>query len=79
MEGFTNLSCLEIESKVDAADIAAATGPGEEGTALGSMMGDFTSSVPGFDEISAFMAMMKTASDSKYSCVVFDTAPTGER
>ncbi len=43
----------------------------------GGMLSDVTGSIPGWDEVMGFIAMMKTVQNEKYSCVVFDTAPTG--
>jgi arsenite-transporting ATPase len=77
VEGFTNLSCMEIEGKVDAGAFTEAAGGDEASGMLGGMLGDLTASIPGMDEVMGFMAIMKTAQSSQYSCVVFDTAPTG--
>jgi arsenite-transporting ATPase len=75
--GFTNLSCMEVDGKVDADTLAEAGASAAEAAGMGGMLGNLTSSIPGWDEVMAFMAIMKTAQSSTYSTVVFDTAPTG--
>merc|ERR1712130_756425 len=42
-----------------------------------SLLKDMTTSLPGMDEISSFLEIMKQVKSMKFSCVVFDTAPTG--
>ena len=79
VNGFTNLSCLEIEPtqalqegmNVDVNDPAAA----ENG--FQQMIKDLGTTIPGIDEALSFAEIMKSVDSLDYQVVVFDTAPTG--
>jgi arsenite/tail-anchored protein-transporting ATPase len=46
-------------------------------SSLKNLVKDFAGSMPGMDELTSFMEIMKLVKQMKFSCVVFDTAPTG--
>lgn len=50
---------------------------GGSNTVLKSVVKDIGNSMPGMDEITSFIEIMKQVKSMKFSCVVFDTAPTG--
>mmetsp|Transcript_8745 Transcript_8745/g.10001 ORF Transcript_8745/g.10001 Transcript_8745/m.10001 type:complete len:375 (+) Transcript_8745:124-1248(+) len=84
VNGFDNLYCMEVESAKMAQDMQpseaaqAAMGIGGEGLGgLQSMMKDLSGTLPGIDEAMSFTEIMKSVQRMKYSCIVFDTAPTG--
>jgi arsenite-transporting ATPase len=85
VEGFSNLYCMEIDPAAEiaeGADGAAAGGEGGGGAgAAGNMMAgflkEFSSSIPGIDELMSFGELMKTVQSMDYDVTVFDTAPTG--
>ena len=74
--GFTNLYCMEIDSSAGASMFGEADASGESGGML-SMFSEFTSAIPGWDEVMGFLTILKTVKSTTYDCVVFDTAPTG--
>lgn len=41
------------------------------------MLNDISSSLPGIDEAMGFAELMRQVSSMNYSCIIFDTAPTG--
>lgn len=69
INGFKNLYAMEIDPDT------AAQEPSEEG--MGSMLQDLSMAIPGIDEAMGFAEVMKLVQSKEYSCVVFDTAPTG--
>lgn len=42
-----------------------------------NFLNDITSSIPGIDEAMSFGEVMRMIQHMDYSCVIFDTAPTG--
>ena len=82
VNGFDNLSCMEIEpsqvlaeANADEMDVAL------EGTAAGAGLNSFIkeigSTIPGTDEALSFAEIMKSVDSMDFEVVVFDTAPTG--
>lgn len=75
VNGFENLYCMEIEPTVEVDEMEGlddeAAGP------LKSMFADLTNSIPGVDEAMSFSELMKQVQSMDFSCIVFDTAPTG--
>jgi len=51
-------------------------GLGEE-SGIQSMMKELGGAMPGIDEAMSFTEIMKSVQKMEYSCIVFDTAPTG--
>lgn len=69
---------MEIDPTVeveDAPDLGQAGGA--EMGAISSFMKEFSSSIPGIDELMSFAELMKHVQSLSYDVTVFDTAPTG--
>jgi arsenite-transporting ATPase len=64
-----------VEPTVDVEDMADLSG--EDGEGLRSMFSDMSTSIPGVDEAMSFAELMKMVQVMDFSCIVFDTAPTG--
>jgi arsenite-transporting ATPase len=84
VNGFENLSCMEVDSSGDqewealeAAQVAQGVSQDGLESGVGSIMKDLMTSVPGIDEAMAFAELMKMVQEMNYSTIVFDTAPTG--
>ena len=86
VEGFSNLYCMEIDPAAEIAEGAdgaaeqagsAAGGPGGAGNMMAGFLKEFSSSIPGIDELMSFGELMKTVQSMDYDVTVFDTAPTG--
>eukprot|EP00199_Chlamydomonas_sp_CCMP681_P001837 CAMPEP_0119109222 /NCGR_PEP_ID=MMETSP1180-20130426/17788_1 /TAXON_ID=3052 ORGANISM="Chlamydomonas cf sp, Strain CCMP681" /NCGR_SAMPLE_ID=MMETSP1180 /ASSEMBLY_ACC=CAM_ASM_000741 /LENGTH=357 /DNA_ID=CAMNT_0007094955 /DNA_START=37 /DNA_END=1110 /DNA_ORIENTATION=+ len=73
VEGFDNLYAMEVDPNPDL------SGMGEPGMewAQDSFLTDLATSIPGIDEAMSFAEVMKQVQSLDYSCIVFDTAPTG--
>jgi len=81
IEGFTNLSAMEIDANNDMEDMQRTMeeqgADDEKDGGLSSMMSELTSSIPGIDEAMSFSELMKQVQSLDFDVVVFDTAPTG--
>jgi len=73
VEGFANLSAMEIDATSMDAEATAAFGDEESG----GFLRELTSSIPGIDEAMSFAEVMKQVQTMEYDCIIFDTAPTG--
>lgn len=88
VNGIDNLYAMEIDPKVDFSQMAnvmnrndASGGDGGVNSLLESananFLSDLSSSVPGIDEAMSFAEIFKQVKKKDFSCIVFDTAPTG--
>ncbi|KAF2840228.1 putative arsenite translocating ATPase ArsA [Patellaria atrata CBS 101060] len=91
VNGFTNLSAMEIDPNGSIQDLLAAGGEGAEDAmaglgGMGNMMQDLAfsteeadsqSQIPGVDEAMSFAEVLKQVKSLSYEVIVFDTAPTG--
>ncbi|CAK7215353.1 Golgi to ER traffic-related protein [Sporothrix curviconia] len=85
IDGFTNLSAMEIDPSAGLQDMLAGMnddgsgGAGGDGGAGGglSMVQDIALSIPGIDEAMSFAEVLKQVKSLSYETIVFDTAPTG--
>ncbi|CAN8106083.1 unnamed protein product [Discula destructiva] len=87
VDGFTNLSAMEIDPNGSIQDLLA--GQGEDAAAagaanggdpmggMGGMMQDLAFAIPGIDEAMSFAEVLKQVKSLSYETIVFDTAPTG--
>ncbi|KAI1473483.1 hypothetical protein K445DRAFT_383173 [Daldinia sp. EC12] len=79
VEGFTNLSAMEIDPNGSIQDLIA--GQGEENSdplsGMGGMMQDLAFAIPGIDEAMSFAEVLKQVKSLSYEVIIFDTAPTG--
>lgn len=81
IDGFTNLSAMEIDPNGSIQDLLKEGGEGaEEAMAMGGMGGmmqDLAFSIPGVDEAMSFAEVLKQVKSLSYETIIFDTAPTG--
>ncbi|KAI1997358.1 Golgi to ER traffic- protein [Ophidiomyces ophidiicola] len=79
IDGFDNLSAMEIDPSASMQDLMAAGGEQADdlGFGLGGMMQDLAFSIPGVDEAMSFAEVLKQVKSLSYEVIVFDTAPTG--
>ena len=63
----------EVDPTPDPNDLEAVESLGE----AGSFLTEISSSIPGIDEAMSFAEVMKQVQSMDYSCIIFDTAPTG--
>ncbi|KAI0108312.1 anion-transporting ATPase [Daldinia grandis] len=79
IEGFSNLSAMEIDPNGSIQDLIA--GQGEENSdplsGMGGMMQDLAFAIPGIDEAMSFAEVLKQVKSLSYEVIIFDTAPTG--
>ncbi|ORY63047.1 putative arsenite translocating ATPase [Pseudomassariella vexata] len=80
VNGFDNLSAMEIDPNGSIQDLLAGQG-GEEATdmggGMGGMMQDLAFAIPGIDEAMSFAEVLKQVKSLSYETIIFDTAPTG--
>ncbi|KAL8852261.1 MAG: hypothetical protein Q9221_002863 [Calogaya cf. arnoldii] len=82
VDGFTNLSAMEIDPNGSIQDLLKEGGEGAEQAmqemgGVGSMMQDLAFSIPGVDEAMSFAEVLKQVKSLSYEVIIFDTAPTG--
>ncbi|PNS18076.1 ATPase GET3 [Sphaceloma murrayae] len=82
VNGFENLSAMEIDPNGSIQDLLAAGGEDADRAmeglgGMGSMMQDLAFSIPGVDEAMSFAEVLKQVKSMSYDVIVFDTAPTG--
>ncbi|KAL8674640.1 MAG: hypothetical protein Q9168_000948 [Polycauliona sp. 1 TL-2023] len=82
IDGFTNLSAMEIDPNGSIQDLLKEGGEGAEQAmqemgGVGSMMQDLAFSIPGVDEAMSFAEVLKQVKSLSYELIIFDTAPTG--
>ncbi|KAI4099676.1 MAG: hypothetical protein LQ339_005841 [Xanthoria mediterranea] len=82
IDGFTNLSAMEIDPNGSIQDLLKEGGEGAEQAmqemgGIGSMMQDLAFSIPGVDEAMSFAEVLKQVKSLSYELIIFDTAPTG--
>ncbi|XVE73951.1 hypothetical protein DITRI_Ditri11bG0159400 [Diplodiscus trichospermus] len=70
VNGFNNLYAMEVDPTVENEDVG-----GPEG--MDSLFSELANAIPGIDEAMSFAEMLKLVQTMDYSCIVFDTAPTG--
>ncbi|KAI1809678.1 putative arsenite translocating ATPase [Poronia punctata] len=78
VDGFTNLSAMEIDPNGSIQDLLA--GQGEDADTMGGMGGmmqDLAFAIPGIDEAMSFAEVLKHVKSLSYEVIIFDTAPTG--
>ncbi|KLU90122.1 ATPase GET3 [Magnaporthiopsis poae ATCC 64411] len=84
IEGFDNLSAMEIDPNGSMQDLLAGQGDdaggagADQGMAgMGGMMQDLAFAIPGIDEAMSFAEVLKQVKSLSYETIIFDTAPTG--
>jgi arsenite-transporting ATPase len=84
VNGFDNLSAMEIDPNGSMQDLLAGQGEGGAqedlgamGGGIGGMMQDLAFAIPGIDEAMSFAEVLKQVKSLSYETIVFDTAPTG--
>ncbi|KAG4115469.1 hypothetical protein ERO13_D12G106600v2 [Gossypium hirsutum] len=70
VNGFTNLFAMEVDPTSEDEDVGGGEG-------MDSLFSDLANAIPGIDEAMSFAEMLKLVQTMDYSCIVFDTAPTG--
>ncbi|GAB7350036.1 hypothetical protein MBLNU459_g0708t1 [Dothideomycetes sp. NU459] len=82
INGFDNLSAMEIDPNGSIQDLLAAGGEEADQAmsglgGMGNMMQDLAFSIPGVDEAMSFAEVLKQVKSLSYEVIIFDTAPTG--
>ncbi|KAI9193431.1 anion-transporting ATPase [Polychytrium aggregatum] len=73
VNGFNNLYAMEIDPNGSIQEMIEKSNDSN----LASHMQDLAFAIPGVDEAMSFAEVMKLVKSMEYSCIVFDTAPTG--
>ncbi|KAI5449337.1 Golgi to ER traffic- protein [Naganishia albida] len=76
VNGFDNLYAMEIDPNGSLQEMIEASDAGAQG-GMGGMMQDLAFAIPGVDEAMGFAEIMKHVKSMEFSCILFDTAPTG--
>ncbi|EZG43821.1 ATPase [Gregarina niphandrodes] len=76
VNGFSNLFAMEIDSSMKTSTGFQLSDDDDE-LGLGRMIPEMIQAFPGIDEAMSFGELMKAVQTMNYSCIVFDTAPTG--
>ncbi|KAI5861284.1 anion-transporting ATPase [Durotheca rogersii] len=79
VEGFSNLSAMEIDPNGSIQDLLAGQGEDTDNSmgGMGGMMQDLAFAIPGIDEAMSFAEVLKQVKSLSYEVIIFDTAPTG--
>ncbi|KAL2130188.1 hypothetical protein VTI74DRAFT_6777 [Chaetomium olivicolor] len=80
VDGFDNLSAMEIDPNGSIQDLLAGQGEGDnmgDMGGMGGMMQDLAFAIPGIDEAMSFAEVLKQVKSLSYETIIFDTAPTG--
>lgn len=81
VDGFDNLSAMEIDPNGSIQDLLAGQTDGDSGAGdmggMGGMMQDLAFAIPGIDEAMSFAEVLKQVKSLSYETIIFDTAPTG--
>ncbi|KAI1408486.1 anion-transporting ATPase [Hypoxylon sp. FL1857] len=79
VEGFSNLSAMEIDPNGSIQDLIAGQGDDNSDSmgGMGGMMQDLAFAIPGIDEAMSFAEVLKQVKSLSYEVIIFDTAPTG--
>ncbi|KAL7623276.1 Golgi to ER traffic- protein [Parahypoxylon ruwenzoriense] len=79
VEGFSNLSAMEIDPNGSIQDLLAGQGEDSDNSmgGMGGMMQDLAFAIPGIDEAMSFAEVLKQVKSLSYEVIIFDTAPTG--
>lgn len=75
VNGYSNLYAMEVDATGAVADLIDSEA--ESGGGMAAQLKDIAFAIPGVDEAMSFAEVMKLVKSMEYSCVVFDTAPTG--
>ncbi|XP_059302830.1 ATPase GET3A-like [Lycium ferocissimum] len=70
VNGFNNLYAMEVDPTVENDETIGSDG-------MDDFLSDLANAIPGIDEAMSFAEMLKLVQTMDYSCIVFDTAPTG--
>lgn len=73
VNGFKNLYAMEIDPSGTMQEMIDSS----DGSSMHSQLQETAFQIPGIDEALGFSEVMKLVKSMDYSCVVFDTAPTG--
>ncbi|KAJ3036575.1 Golgi to ER traffic- protein [Rhizophlyctis rosea] len=73
VNGYTNLYAMEIDPTGSIQEMIE----GAQDSGVSSHLQDIAFAIPGVDEAMSFAEVMKLVKSMDYSCIVFDTAPTG--